>query len=77
MARYTPDYKYIKGKQLTDTLIPIENTCTLTREECSDIKYYVDKKDEHIHNLQEQIKEYQAVFTAIGKFIPNGNKVLG
>lgn len=77
MAIYTPDYKYIKGKKLTDTLVPVEKTCTLTQGECSDIKYYVDRKDEHIQKLEERLKEYQEVFNAIGRFIPSGNKVLG
>lgn len=77
MAIYKPDYKYIKGKKLLDTLAPVEKTCTLTQEECSDIKYYVDRKDKHILKLQKQILEYQEVFTAIGKFIPKGDKVLG
>lgn len=77
MAHYTPDYKFIKGRQLVESLIPVNATTTLTREECSDIKYYVDKKDEQILKLQKQVKEYQEVFTALGRFIPSGNKVLG
>ncbi len=60
MALYTPDHKYDEGKKL------LEETDTPEGEL---IRYYVSKQNDYIDQLLEQIKEMQAVFNGIKKFM--------
>jgi len=64
--RYTPDYKYKKAKDLTDSL-------DFGVEKYDLILYYINKKDERIKNLQSSINEYREWFKQMDRFLPNEN----
>ena len=63
MALCIPDHKYEKAKKLIAKLDKSEENIL--------IKYYIKKKEEHIDDLREQLKEYRDFFNKMDKFLPN------
>ena len=67
MALYRPDYKLQKAKKLIESLDD--------SEENELIKYYIQKKEEWIEEQNKRLKEYQAFFDKLDRFLPNKNPV--
>jgi len=70
MTYYSPDHDYIEGKRAVNALDP-----TIDRERL--ILYYIKKQQEHIDEQNKRLGEYQAVFDAIDRFLPNHNMIYG
>ena len=65
MAIYKTDYKLKEAKKL------IENLNDSKDNEL--IKYYIQKKEEHIDKQDEQLKNYRDWFKKLDYFLPNNN----
>jgi SMC interacting uncharacterized protein involved in chromosome segregation len=62
MAVYHPDYKYEKGKKYLDQL------CSENTEDAENLKHYINKKEEHIDNLNKKLDEYHKFFEQMRKY---------
>jgi len=66
MAIYTPDHDYIEGQKIIESLDPLNDRERL-------IIYFVKKQQQFINEQNKRLGEYQDVFNAIDKFLPNHN----
>jgi transposase-like protein len=60
MALYIPDYTYIEAKEIVEKL---------KGKNAYHIKYYIQKQEDYIEELEKKIKEMQAVFDGLSKYI--------
>lgn len=60
MALYRPDHTYIEAKEIVEKL---------KGKNAYHIKYYIQKKEEYIKELEQKIKDMQAVFDDLSKYI--------
>lgn len=59
MALYTPDYKYIRGKQFLENLKGIEG---------EEIRYYLQKKEEHYAKVETRLNKLLDAISIITNF---------
>jgi len=81
--RYKKDHKLIQAydlfkfltKEIDDEPISIRNLSD--QDKINLLIYLIQNKNETIDKLKNKNKEYDDVFRAIGKFIPNNSRTLG
>jgi len=69
MARYRPDHKLAKAKNLIESLDD--------SEESELIKYYIQDLEKDIKKQSGQLSEYRDFFRKLSGFLPNSNIVYG
>ena len=69
MAHYRPD------RTLNKAIKVIEELGDSEKDQL--IKYYIEKKEEHIKNQRNQIQGYADFFKMLDRFLPNKNTIYG